>query len=218
MLKLSHPTPRSHCRAVSFAVHCTADGSFRQRWYSSLAERSPQESSFVGTSSVFLSAPSKACLGEQQQLQFTGTYSSSPQTAPAIPDGESLSSPASLEIPRVGLGKYLTCSSAHQKSVTGFQPNLQSPSIDASCATMRVSAGTGRKTMEAYCWGGQHHRSPGQLKLSQAHTRVDPWKWNPRTGMKASLYLFWENNLENTIFSHYFSGCWSPSLSSFPPL
>lgn len=61
----------------------------------------------MGTGSVFLSAPSKACLGEQQQLQFTGTYSSSPQTAPAIPDGESPSSPASLEIPHLGLGKYL---------------------------------------------------------------------------------------------------------------
>lgn len=159
------------------AAHCTADGSFRQRWYSSLAQRSHQESSIVGTGSVFLSAPSKACFGEQQQLQLTGTYSSSRQTAPAIPDGESLSSPASLEIPRGGLGKYLTCSSSHQKSVTGFQPNLQASSMDALCAAMRASAGTGRKTEEACCWGGQHHRSLGQLKLSQAHTRVvDPWE------------------------------------------
>lgn len=130
MLKVSHPALGSHCRAASFAAHCTADGSFRQIWYSSLAQRSPQESSFVGTGSVFLSAPSKACFGEQQQLQFTGTYSSSPQTAPAIPDGESLSSPSSLEIPHEGLGKCLTCSSSHQKSVTGFQPNLQPSSMD----------------------------------------------------------------------------------------
>lgn len=68
------------------------------------------------------------------------------------------------------------------------------------CAAIRVSAGTRRKTVEAYCWGGQHHRSSGQLKLSQAHTRRDLREWNPRACMKAPLYLFWENNLENTFF------------------
>lgn len=156
MLKLSHPTPGSHCRAISFAVHCTADGSFRQRWYSSLAERWPQESSFVGTGSVFLSAPSKACLGKQQQLQFTGTYSSSLQTAPAIPDGESLSSPASLEIPHVGLGKHLTCSSAHPPEICDWL-STKSGGFFHGCIVC---------SHEGYCW--HREKNNGSILLGWA--------------------------------------------------
>lgn len=106
MLKLPHPAPGSHWRALCFAGHCIAERSFRQRWCSTSAQRSPQESSFVGMVSMLLPALGKACFGEQQ---FLGPYSPFHQTASAISSCEPLSSPENLEIPLRQVWKHLTC-------------------------------------------------------------------------------------------------------------
>lgn len=65
------------------------------------------------------------------------------------------------------------------------------------------------KTVETYCWGGQHHRNPEQLKRPQAHTRVvDLWEWNSRKRIKASSYclrkIIWKILFFLTLFFQYF--------------
>lgn len=67
MLKLSHPAPGSHGRALLFADDCIGEGNFRKIWCSTLAQRSPQNCSFVGIVSTLLPTFGKACFSEKQQ-------------------------------------------------------------------------------------------------------------------------------------------------------
>lgn len=131
--------------------------------------------------SKFLPAFSKACFGEQQQPEFIGTYPITrllhqPSTVSAIEpckNGDPI---------QTVCGNTLPAFSSHQKPVSDFQPGL-CPYAGSLYATMRASSCTGRKTLEIYCWGGQHCRSP---ELPQAHS-MDLRQRNSITRMKSSL-------------------------------
>lgn len=65
---------------------------------------------------------------------------------------------------------------------------------------LRGNIGTGKKTLEAYCWEGQHCTGSVQLKQLQAHT-VDVWERRSKQGWKHH-YSGWGNYLENNL-SHF---------------